>query len=139
MNDGTIPGARPVKTGNDHFDVRAGMDVYDTRGTKIGTVVEVAGFGNTRIEEAGAMDSDGSVTQARSGTGFIKVKRETGGFTPDVVPFSRIESVVSGDRVVLLDQLAAQPSAMPRGINVATTAGRSPWFRRFLGGRKTGE
>lgn len=119
------------------------MAVYGANGQIIGTVIEVAGFGSTCIGSASG-STGAQVTQARSGTGYLKVERP--GKDDLYVPFHGIEAVIPGRGVNLtaaaLDELRASADAHARqvdeahqsqasGANVSRRLWRSrPWALR---------
>ena len=80
------------------FDIDTGMAVFGANEQLIGIVAEIAGFGSTRISPASG--STGlPVTEAQSGTGYLRVKRGDG---EDLyVPFHGIQEVVPGHGVTL--------------------------------------
>jgi hypothetical protein len=118
----------------DHtFDIVIGMAVYGPDETKIGTVTEVSGFGSTLLRPTTGIEAGESVIQARSGTGYIKVKRDQGG-TIATVPFHDIASVVPGERVTIQSTPSSEPT---RPLNpVATVAAKKPGFLSRLFGNK---
>src|SRR5437016_1758697 len=96
----------------DTFDIQTGMAVTRANGRKIGSVVEIAGFGATEMHANSAEGADELVTQASSGTGYIKVTREDvmGPGTKDLyVPFHGIEDVTP-EGVILNDAVIAELS-----------------------------
>jgi hypothetical protein len=133
----------PVTYGKDTlFDLEAGMPVYGPAGAKIGIVTEVAGFGSTHLGPVPPHGVDDRVTQAQTGTGYFKVKREavedTG--TPDLcIPFHVVQEVTSGHGVILNAtfvaelQLAGDPvdAGIPSG-----TATRSARWGKWLSRKK---
>jgi hypothetical protein len=124
------------------FDIRTGMAVYDRSGQLIGSVREIAGFGSTQVDKTSDDETSIVATQARTGTGYIRVDRTTvlGPGAADIyVPFPGIEEVTSEAAVILntdvvseLSRLAdrTQPSVVDQ-----VPAQRSGW-RRWLPGTK---
>ena len=110
------------------FDIETGMAVYGGNGQIIGTVTEIAGFGSTRIAPATG-SADARVTQAQSGTGYLKVER------PDrenlYVPFHGIDEVIPGRGVTLLatmvDELRRGVDTLPRQADVTAQPQRRGW------------
>jgi hypothetical protein len=110
------------------FDVETGMPVYGGNEQIIGTVTEIAGFGSTRIYPASG-STDAKVTQAKTGTGYIKVER------PDredlCVPFHGIEEVISGRGVSLttgmLEELRHGADMLPHQADVTAPPQPRGW------------
>lgn len=113
------------------FDVEIGMPVRDAAGQEVGTVVEVVGFGSTRVSGS----SGAKVTKAGSDTGYLKVRRRG---SPDtdaqnlVIPFRSIAEISPEHLVILLcaddRRTALRPVDMPARDRPQTEG----WRRRHL-------
>lgn len=129
--------------GKEHlFDVEVGMPVSTSAGSKLGIVTEVAGFGSTQLGPVPSDGSDSRVTQAQTGTGFLKVKRDAaeGSGTPDLyIPFRVIQEVTGEHGVILNDTFVAelQSTEHPADVGNGTTPNtRSGGWRKWLSGKK---
>jgi hypothetical protein len=121
------------------FDLQAGMPVYGSAGSKIGIVTEVAGFGSTHLGPVPPTGSDDRVTQAQTGTGFFKVKRDGGESigTPDLcIPFHAIHEVTAERGVIVNGTFDAglRPAVDVADQNTPTT--RSGGWRKWLPNKK---
>lgn len=87
------------------FDIEVGMAVHGPDGKRIGKVTEVAGFGSTHLPEIVHAETAAIVTQAQSGTGYLKVdRREVVGrrdAAPLCVLFHGVQGVIPGYGVML--------------------------------------
>ena len=95
---------RPVYGKDESFDLEKGMSVFAADGTKVGTVIEVAGFGATDLRGVSGLGEETLVTQAQSGTGYFKVNHtgEPGSSTTELcVPFRGIQAVTAEGGVIL--------------------------------------
>lgn len=102
----TEGGQRWAAYGKDqNFDIGVGMAVSSGDGQRIGKVMEIAGFGSTQMYDSALRGTPGGVTQAQSGTGYIKVDRTdvpgNQDESPLFVPFHGIEQVTPEQGVVL--------------------------------------
>src|SRR5947209_20496438 len=101
----------------DTFDIQSGMDVYTTNGEKVGSVMDIAGFGTTMIRRAGAPETAELVIEAKSGGGYFNVDRRAVQGVRDVaplcVPFRGVQEVVAGRGVILDDTLIDTPHTSP--------------------------
>ena len=107
-------------TNPNSFDIQTGMAVYASDDTKIGTVMEIVGFGATKVSQAGADGNPELVTEAKTGSGYFNMNRsqiEGGTATPLTVPFRGIKAVVAGHGVTLndtiIDELSHQRDPRP--------------------------
>lgn len=121
------------------FDIESDMAVYTADGEKIGTVMQIAGFGSTKIRRAGDHGTAELVIQAKTGSGYFNIDRtEVQGIraaAPLCVPFRGIQDVVPERGVILndtiLDELHHQRD--PRPIKaMITPATRRRWWPKWL-------
>jgi hypothetical protein len=127
---------------DDLFDVREGMEVTGPDGSRIGVVKEVAGFGSSQTRDSLHTGEGERVTQAFSGTGYIRVDRtsEMGSSAKDlIVPFHGVHGVTAerglelNEAVISELQGHADNAAEPtKSVEQATTSG----WRRWLPGKK---
>jgi hypothetical protein len=123
----------------DVFDIESGMVVFASDGEKIGTVMNIAGFGSTKIRRAGAAETVELVTEAKSGGGYFNVDRRGVQGVPDVaplcVPFHGIQEVVAGRGVILndtiIEQLQRQRDPRPAKVMIEPAV-RRRWFPKWL-------
>lgn len=123
------------------FDIEVGMSVYGADGTKIGTVQAVAGFGATQVHETSHPETADSVTQARSGTGYVTVDcREVVGrrdASPLCVPFHGIDTVTAERGVVLngtvITELHDQAARIVLASAAVQPSARGGWHRWMMG------
>lgn len=110
------------------FDIETGMAVFGANGQIIGAVTEIAGFGSTRISPP-AGSTVAQVTQAQSGTGYLKVERP--GRKDVYVPFHGIDEVIPGRGVSLttamLDELRHGVDPLPRKAPILAQPPRRGW------------
>lgn len=117
------------------FDIQTGMAVYAADGQKIGSVMDIVGFGTTKISRAGEHGSGESVIQAKTGSGYFNVDRteihSTRSSIPLCVPFRGIQDVVAGHGVTLnstiIDELRHQADPRPAKTLVPATKRRRLW------------
>lgn len=138
--DSNAPARRPVYGKDQAFDVVPGMMVYGPSGEKIGRVTQVEGFGSTRLGAVPLERADERVTQAQSGTGFVKVNQEDilGTGAPDLyVPFRDIQSVTAEHDLILNSTVNTDPpKAVPQPAKAREEATRSGW-QKWFGGKKS--
>src|SRR5579859_3140598 len=91
------------------FDIRTGMAVFGADGQKLGTVMDIAGFGSTKIQSVDEHGTSELVTQAKTVGGYFNLdRREVEGIRaapPLCVPFHGIQDVVPGRGVLLNDTI----------------------------------
>lgn len=134
--------SRAAYAKDDAFDLEAGMAVYGPDGQKIGRVTEVAGFGATRLGTAPSQGTDARVTQAQSGTGYLKVNREevSGPAASDLcVPFHGIQDVTAEHGVILngtiISELRPDSGGPGSSRGKVTETQRGRWHRWLPGKR----
>ena len=128
---------------DESFDIEVGMAVIGLEGQPIGTVIEVAGFGSTQLHDRAHRGAPKGVTQAQSGTGYLKVDRTDVVGRRDApalcVPFHGIEGVTAERTVVLngtvISELRDQAdrTRLVSGALQPTQRGR---WHRWLPGRR---
>jgi hypothetical protein len=108
------------------FDIEVGMAVLGASGQTIGSVTEIAGFGSTRVDHASDLHAT-KVTQAQTGTGYIKVARS--GSEDLYVPFRGIRDVVPDHGVTLNDTIIEELRHQldPTTTMIAATPQRRWW------------
>ncbi|HLJ69215.1 MAG TPA: hypothetical protein VKX16_17815 [Chloroflexota bacterium] len=132
-------GQTSAPQGTETFDIETGMAVYDPDGKKIGTVMEIAGFGATRIPRAGDRTIAELVIQAKTGSGYFNLDRRevlgTRESTPLCVPFHGIRDVVPGHGVILndtiIDELRHQRDPRPAKTMIPVGK-RWRWWSRWM-------
>jgi hypothetical protein len=102
----TEGGHRWAAYGKDrNFDIGVGMAVSSGDGQPTVTVMEMAGFGSTKMYDSAHRGTPGGATQAQSGTGYIKVDRTDvpakQDESPLYVPFHGTEVVTPEQGLVL--------------------------------------
>jgi hypothetical protein len=118
------------------FDLEIGMAVVGPDGQQIGRVTEVAGFGSTQLGTVELHQSDERVTQAQTGTGYFKVKRDD---TSDrsardlCIPFHGIKEVTSEHGVVVNEEMIAELHEAGQRIvlNGPKPTSHRPWWHRL--------
>lgn len=131
------PNNAPENT--DNFDIQAGMAVYTADGLKFGSVMNIAGFGSTRIPKAGEHDTAEFVIQAKTSSGYFNVdRRDVQDITPTpplCMPFYGIQEVVPGHGVILndsiIEQLRHQRDPRPAGTILPPATPRR-WRPKWL-------
>jgi len=124
----------------DGFDIQTGMAVYTTSGEKIGTVLNIAGFGTTKIAGAGEQGTAEPVIQAKTGSGYFHVdRREAQGLrtaAPLFVPFHGIKAGVIGHGGVGKDTIIGESSQRAAAEAPVTTitlpTPRKRWWPKWL-------
>jgi len=122
----------------DTFDLQTGMDVYTADGQKMGSVMDIAGFGSTTVRKSDKHDAGELVIQAKTGTGYFNVGPGDGqglqAAAPLRVPFYGIEDVVLGHGVTLngtiIEELRQQRDPLPVKMMIPPTTPRKWWSRR---------
>ncbi|HEV3310339.1 MAG TPA: hypothetical protein VG815_07460 [Chloroflexota bacterium] len=128
-----------------NFDVKVGMTVYTAIGDKVGTVVNVAGFGTTRVLD-GLQDSEsGYTTQASGGTGHFGVKPSGGPSGESATPmykFSDIDKVVEDHGLILLaavtDKATRKDQDVPKLSPSVDGGGLRQWSSWLRRGHRVG-
>lgn len=118
------------------FDIRIGMEVYDPDGQRIGSVREFAGFGSTQTPRAPDQEIAVVETQAKTGTGYIKVDQEAvlgPGATDLCVPFHGIQQITPEATLILngavISELGRQADRAEQTIADQGRARQGGWHR----------
>jgi hypothetical protein len=118
------------------------MEVTGPGGVRIGVVKEVAGFGSSQTRDSLHVGEGDRITQAHSGTGFIRVDR-TSELGPDakdlVVPFHGVKGVSEQGGLELnaavIAELQGQADAAD-AAGVAPEKAKVGGWRRWISGKK---
>lgn len=130
---------RSAPENTDAFDIQTGMAVYDSNHQKIGSIIEIAGFGGVKVPKPGEEASGKLVVQAKTASGSFYVDRTAvegvRAATPLCVPFHGIGEVTPGHGVTLNDTIINELHHQmdPRPVEELTPAGKPRrWWPKWL-------